>query len=117
MDQHDARGTALIWFRVAVGFNEDECRLHEALLPHCAYLKPGQKEVVPNACVFEGLVAENDRLRLAILPSDHSAVRSMARRKPGLAPTVRTTSLRTPAPEGLGGLVPYRIAAFILSSR
>jgi photosystem II stability/assembly factor-like uncharacterized protein len=59
-------------FRVAVGFNEDECRLHEVLIPHCGYLKPGQKEVVLNACVFEGFVAENDRLRLAILPSDHS---------------------------------------------
>jgi hypothetical protein len=59
-------------FRVAVGFNEDPCRLHEVLVPHCGYLKAGQKEVVLNACVFEGYVAENDRLRLAILPSDHS---------------------------------------------
>jgi hypothetical protein len=59
-------------FKVAVGFNESPCRQHEVALPHKGYLKPKHKEIALDACVFEGYVAESDRLRLAILPSDHS---------------------------------------------
>jgi photosystem II stability/assembly factor-like uncharacterized protein len=59
-------------FKVAVGFNDSPCRLHEMTFPHKGYVKPEDKELTLDACVFEGYVAEADRLRLAILPSDHS---------------------------------------------
>lgn len=59
-------------FKVAVGFNEQPCRQHETILPAKGFYRPAKGEIVLDACVFEGYVAESDRLRLAILPSDHS---------------------------------------------
>lgn len=59
-------------FKVAVGFNEQACRQHERIFPAKGWLKPKDCEIVLEACVFEGYVAEADRLRLAVLPSDHT---------------------------------------------
>jgi hypothetical protein len=59
-------------FKVAVGFNEIPCRQHEVIFPRKGCFKPEHNEITLDACVFDGYVAEADRLRLAILPSDHS---------------------------------------------
>jgi hypothetical protein len=59
-------------FKVSVGFNENPCRQHDVVLPAKGYYKPGEDVLTVNACVFEGYAAESDRLRVAILPREHS---------------------------------------------
>ena len=63
-------------FRIAtaVTFNRDRCRRHVARVPERGVLKigdrPGGNERTLNVCVFDGLVAESDRMELAILPEE-----------------------------------------------
>ena len=74
LDDHEPwfKGKGEFRFAVSVTFNNERCRRHIARVPERGELKisdrPGKNEVQLNVCVFDGLVAESDRMQLAILP-------------------------------------------------
>jgi hypothetical protein len=74
LDDHEPwfKGLGEFRFAVSVCFNKERCRRHTVRLPERGVLKigdrPGRNERMLNACVFDGLVAETDRMELAILP-------------------------------------------------
>lgn len=76
LDDHEPwfKGKGEFRFATSVTFNNERCRRHIARVPERGVLKigdrPGSNERTLNACVFDGLVAESDRMQLAILPEE-----------------------------------------------
>jgi len=74
LDDHDPwiKGRGEFQFNACVGFNGDGCRRHLRRLPDCGSYKigdwPGCNEQVIDACLFDGFVAEEDRMTLSLLP-------------------------------------------------
>ncbi|MGH8352634.1 MAG: WD40/YVTN/BNR-like repeat-containing protein [Pseudomonas sp.] len=66
------KGRGEFQFNACVGFNDDACRRHFRRLPHCGSYKisdwPGCNEQVIETCLFDGFVAEEDRMTVALLP-------------------------------------------------
>jgi hypothetical protein len=76
LDDHEPwfKGRGEFRFAAAVRFNNDTCRRYVARVPERGSLKigdsPGSNERTLNACLFDGFVAETDRMELAILPEE-----------------------------------------------
>ncbi len=74
LDDHEPwfKGRGDFQFTTMATFNGEPSRRHMQRIPETGVLKisaaPGRNERVLNACLFDGLVAEADRLELAILP-------------------------------------------------
>ncbi len=66
------KGAGEFHFNACVAFNDDTCRLHFRRLPQYGYYKisdrPGRNEQVIDTCLFDGFVAEEDRMTVSLLP-------------------------------------------------
>jgi hypothetical protein len=73
LDDHEPwfKGKGEFRFTTKVTFNGERCRRHVTRVPEMGVLnisdRPGRNERTLNACVFDGLVAESDRMEFAIL--------------------------------------------------
>jgi hypothetical protein len=74
LDDHDPwlKGRGDFQFTTRVAFNHDSCRRYHARVPQKGVLKisdsPRRNERELNVCVFDGFVAESDRMEFSILP-------------------------------------------------
>jgi photosystem II stability/assembly factor-like uncharacterized protein len=74
VDDHDPwfKGAGEFHFTTVVSFNDDECRRHFRRIPQKGRLKihdkAGRNEREINECIFDGYVAESDRMEISILP-------------------------------------------------
>jgi len=72
------KGAGELVFNACVAFNDDPCRRHFRRLPHCGHYRisdrPGRNEQIIRQCIFEGFVAEADRMALSILPVEHDLI-------------------------------------------
>lgn len=74
LDDHDPwfKGAGEFRFHTSVAFNNDPCRAVEKRLPHRGAFKisdvAGRNELALDACVFDGYVAESDRMTVSIVP-------------------------------------------------
>ena len=66
------KGPGEFQFDSCVAFNDDPCRRHVRRLPHdgCYRIsdRAGRNEQVIEACIFDGFVAEEDRMTVSLLP-------------------------------------------------
>lgn len=66
------KGAGEFRFNACVAFNDDPCRRHFRRLPHDGYYKisdrPGRNEHLIDTCLFDGFVAEADRMMVSFLP-------------------------------------------------
>jgi len=62
------KGAGEFHFNACVAFNDDTCRR----LPHDGYYRisdrPGRNEQIIDTCLFDGFVAEEDRMTVSLLP-------------------------------------------------
>jgi photosystem II stability/assembly factor-like uncharacterized protein len=74
LDDHDPwlRGAGELRFNATVGFNGEACREHRHRVPQRGHLEisdaPGKNVRQVDACIFDGYVAESDRLSFSIQP-------------------------------------------------
>lgn len=72
------KGPGEFAFNACIAFDDDPCRRHFRRLPHCGHYtisdRPGRNEQVVDQCIFEGFVAEADRMRLSILPVEQDLI-------------------------------------------
>ncbi|MES1240652.1 MAG: hypothetical protein ABUT39_03440 [Acidobacteriota bacterium] len=74
------KGAGEFHFDAVVAFNDDPCRRHFRRLPHCGYYEisdhEGRNEKVIDACIFDGFVAEKDRLTVSLWPVEEDCIDS-----------------------------------------
>lgn len=72
------KGAGEFHFNACVAFNADPCRRHFRRLPHTGFYKisdrPGKNQQVINTCLFDGFVAEADRMTLSLLPIEEDLI-------------------------------------------
>lgn len=74
LDDNDpmCKGAGEFKFNACIAFNDDPCRRHHRQLPHCGTYRisdhPGHNEQKIGACLFDGFVAEEDRMTISLLP-------------------------------------------------
>jgi hypothetical protein len=74
LDDHEPwfKGAGEFSFGTVVSFNRDACRRHVRRVPQKGTIKisdsPGRNERTLNVCIFDGFVAEEDRMSISIQP-------------------------------------------------